>query len=554
MRAPSPLRRVAGTTILSAALLLAIAGPSNGAPSTSPVSPASPRGAAHVSDTFSRADAALRQAAAAARSARAAASAADRSARVAERRAARLRTAAARQAASLSRKRADALARSARIAADRASHAAAVAAGARRPSQGSLPVIPAAALPSVDAVAPVVPLPPPGVLPPLAPEPAPTSMPTSTATATSTAAPSASPPAAPAQPAPTVGVSVLAFGAVGDGAADDTAAVQRALDAARPGVAVVVPAGRVFVHTDVLHVRVPGTVVTGGGVLLATREDRSSVWVEADGVTLDGLTVRTQGTTRRWEAWEQMGLRLAGHSGAVVREVTVEGSAAAGLYVGGADHFLLDHVTVQGTRADGIHLTEGSHDGLVLAPTVVGSGDDGVAVVSYRSDGAPCHDIVVRSPQVLGTTWGRGLSVVGGTDVAFTDVDVQRSDAAAVYLGSEGQPWNTWAPVRVSVTGGRLQDSNTDQRIDHGAVLVLAGGDGAPAPDTVTVRGLSISGTRRTASRSAGVISYGAAPQRVLLDQLAITGGPGDPVNGNTGSYTSTAITKDGRTMPDHRG
>lgn len=547
MRAPSPLRRIAGTTVLSAALLLAIAGPSSGAPSTSPVSPASPRGTAHVSDTFSRADAALRQAAAAARSARAAAAAADRSAHVAERRAGRLRTAAARQAASLSRKRADALARSARIAADRASHASAVAAGARSPSQGTLPVIPAAASPSVDAVAPVVPPPSPRVLPPVTPEPAPTSMPTSTA------APSASSPAAPAPPAPTVGVSVLAFGAVGDGVADDTAAVQRALDAARPGVAVVVPAGRVFVHTDVLHVRVPGTVVTGGGVLLGTREERSSVWVETDGVTLDGLTVRTQGTTRRWEAWEQMGLRLAGHSGAVVRDVTVEGSAAAGLYVGAADHFLLDHVTVRGTRADGIHLTGGSHDGLVLAPTVVGSGDDGVAVVSYRSDGAPCHDIVVRSPQVLGTTWGRGLSVVGGTDVAFTDVDVQRSDAAAVYLGSEGQPWNTWAPVRVSVTGGRLQDSNTDQRIDHGAVLVLGGGDGAPAPDTVTIRGLSISGTRSTASRSAGVISYGAAPQRVLLDQLAITGGPGDPVNGNTGSYTSTAITKDGRTMPDHR-
>jgi len=547
VRAPSPLRRIAGTTVLSAALLLAIAGPSSGAPSTSPVSPASPRGTAHVSDTFSRADAALRQAAAAARSARAAAAAADRSAHVAERRAGRLRTAAARQAASLSRKRADALARSARIAADRASHASAVAAGARSPSQGTLPVIPAAASPSVDAVAPVVPPPSPRVLPPVTPEPAPTSMPTSTA------APSASSPAAPAPPAPTVGVSVLAFGAVGDGVADDTAAVQRALDAARPGVAVVVPAGRVFVHTDVLHVRVPGTVVTGGGVLLGTREERSSVWVETDGVTLDGLTVRTQGTTRRWEAWEQMGLRLAGHSGAVVRDVTVEGSAAAGLYVGAADHFLLDHVTVRGTRADGIHLTGGSHDGLVLAPTVVGSGDDGVAVVSYRSDGAPCHDIVVRSPQVLGTTWGRGLSVVGGTDVAFTDVDVQRSDAAAVYLGSEGQPWNTWAPVRVSVTGGRLQDSNTDQRIDHGAVLVLGGGDGAPAPDTVTIRGLSISGTRSTASRSAGVISYGAAPQRVLLDQLAITGGPGDPVNGNTGSYTSTAITKDGRTMPDHR-
>ena len=44
------------------------------------------------------------------------------------------------------------------------------------------------------------------------------------------------------------GVSVLAFGAVGDGRTDDTVALQRALDSVPVGSALVLPAGRVFAH------------------------------------------------------------------------------------------------------------------------------------------------------------------------------------------------------------------------------------------------------------------------------------------------------------------
>ena len=349
-------------------------------------------------------------------------------------------------------------------------------------------------------------------------------------------------------------VPVEDYGAVGDGVADDTAALQRALDSGGPGTRLVLAAGHTYLHSDVLHLRVPGEKLSGAGTLMATDESRSSVWVEADGVVLDGgMTIATASTTRRWDAWEQMGLRLSGHTGAVVRDVTVSGSAAAGVYVGdGASGFLLQRVTVRGTRADGIHMTGGAHDGRVLAPLVQGSGDDGVAVVSYERDGTPCHDITISRPRVLGTTWGRGVSVVGGTDIAYDHVHVERSSAAAVYIAEEGAPWNTTAPVRVKVLGGTLLQANTDSSVDHGAVVVLAAGDSGPRD--VLVQGLTIVDTRATASRDVGVITYATPPSGVVLRNVWITGGPASGYSGNTpgSAYATLGWWQNGVRLADH--
>lgn len=376
-------------------------------------------------------------------------------------------------------------------------------------------------------------------------------------TAGPTAVPTAGPTAPPSSttPTPPSGTTTRPedFGARGDGSTDDTAALQRAFDASPTGATVVLAAGRTYAHLGVLHLRTAGLHVTGPGTLLATAEATSSVWIEADDVLVDGgLVIRTATTTRRWEAWEQMGLRIVGRSGVVVRSVTVDGSAAAGIYIGnGATAFVLDHVTVQDTRADGIHVTGGANHGTLTSPVVRNSGDDGVAVVSYGRDGTPCHDITVVAPTVLGTTWGRGLSVVGGTRVTETDIDVRDTSAAAVYVASEGAPWFTTAAQQVVVTGGSISGANTDRDVDHGAVLVLSGRTGV-VPADITVQGLRIVGTRSSASRNLGVITYGDAPARVLFAGIAISGGPRSAYQGNTpaSAYRLVGVTHDGVPVP----
>lgn len=344
----------------------------------------------------------------------------------------------------------------------------------------------------------------------------------------------------------------MSYGAVGDGIHDDTAALQQALDAATATNPLMLPAGTVFAHSAVLHVRVPGEVVTGSGTLLGTAEATSSVWVEADDVTLDGPTLAVAHTTRRWGGWEQMGLRVENRTGDVVRNVIVTGSAAAGIYVGGAQHFLLDHDTVTGTRADGIHMTAGAHDGQVVSPVTHNTGDDGIAVVSYSQDGTPCHDITVTGAHVDGTTGGRGMSVVGGAHITYTSFEVDRSAAAGVYVAAEGNPWFTAAPVDVTVTHGLVVGANTDPTIDHGSVLVMSG-ESSVTPTNIAISDLTISDSRASATRDVGVISYGAAPVGVVLSRFTIVGGPPGAYQGNApaGSFHTVDWTQNGRSLPD---
>ncbi len=314
-------------------------------------------------------------------------------------------------------------------------------------------------------------------------------------------------------------ISVLDHGAVGDGETDDTAALQRALDSADAGDAVVLPAGRTFAHDDVLRLRRDGTTLTGGGTLLATDAERSTLWVEADGATVSDVVVEGAGG-ERGGTWDDTGLLLRGTRGVTVEDVVVRDATSAGVFVDGSTAFVLRDVVVEDSRADGIHITGGSSEGLLADPVVRRSGDDGIAVVSYRDVADPVRSITVASPRVETTTWGRGLSVVGGRDVTYTDVFVEGSDAAALYLASE-ENWSTHATTGVSVEGGTVVGANTSEEVDHGAVLVYSGDAARPVSD-VRVTGLTIRDTDERASREVGVL--GAPAEDVVMEDITVEG------------------------------
>lgn len=274
------------------------------------------------------------------------------------------------------------------------------------------------------------------------------------------------------------------FGAVGDGSHDDTAALQMAMASVERGQELVLAEGRIYRHTAVLTMAAPGASLTGTGTLLATREAKSAVYLAARDLVVDGPTFAMSGASRRWDSYAQMKLRLGDFPGITVRHVTIQGSAAAGIYVGGSDDFMLRDVTVRGTQADAIHITGGATQGTVSGARVSDPGDDGIAVVSYRDDGAPVRHISITQSRVRGQSWGRGLAVVGGSDITIRKASVTHSAGACIYVAAE-QEFDTFGVEDVLVDGASLTDCNQQAavraadrpspsrgRIVHGAVMV----------------------------------------------------------------------------------
>ena len=322
-------------------------------------------------------------------------------------------------------------------------------------------------------------------------------------------------------------IDAATFGALGDGKADDTAALQRALDSLQSGDILVIPAGKTYRHSDVLTIHNAGAHLRGPGTLLATDEAKSALSVEADNVIIDGgLELKINQTTRRWDAPAQNKLNLLGHSGAIVRGISIDGAAAAGLFVFGAANYLIEDVTVENTRADGIHNTHGAHHGIIRRAHVRNVGDDGIAVVSYGQDKEWCHDIEIESPRFYGNLWGRGFTVVGGEDITWRDIYAENSNAAALYISVEGEPWNTHPTKRVKVLGGELKNSNLSATVDHGAVLIYNARPNYAIED-VTIENLKIVATNPKASRQVGIlIGKSGGVKNIALNNLAISGGP----------------------------
>lgn len=343
---------------------------------------------------------------------------------------------------------------------------------------------------------------------------------------------------------------VTSFAACNGG--DDTAGIKAALAALRANDVLVIPAGVTCRHSTVLNITTAGVRITGPGTLLATHEAQSAVWMNADNITLDGgLLLKTETTTKRWNTPNQTKLVLyKGRSGGVVRDVTSEGSAGAGIYVYGATNFTLDRVTVLNSRADGIHMSAGAHHGTITNPIVRGAGDDGISVVSYQSTAEPCHDIVVSSPKVYDNTFARGMSIIGGYNVTYSHVYVEGSPSAAVFISSN-TTWNTHATHDVKILSATLVNSNTDPRVPHGAVVVASNTAGGITG--AVLKDITIKTTRVGAPANVQILSYSGSPiTGVSMDRFKITGGPARAFNATTvDGYELTNWVVNGAPIPN---
>ncbi|MGL4576260.1 MAG: glycosyl hydrolase family 28-related protein [Burkholderiaceae bacterium] len=291
---------------------------------------------------------------------------------------------------------------------------------------------------------------------------------------------------------------VTDFGAKPDDGVDDTDAIQRAVDALKPGEWLVFPKG-VLNHSKSIWVRTPGvTLWASDSRLHATNPRDQAVILAADGASIYGFTLSAVTNQRGHAPWES---RIAVFSKVEATEPlkdnvvrgnriiaagapgTPEANSAtsAGIFVYRAKRFLVAENTVQRSLADGIHVTGGASDGRVVANVVRETGDDMIAVVSYLGKGdwtsesaqSVSDDLVSRKQlnlvsnvlisrnDVSGQYWGRGISVVGGRDISIRNNVIERATmAAGVYLARE-VGYMTFGLKNVLVEGNTIRQVQT---------------------------------------------------------------------------------------------
>jgi hypothetical protein len=184
------------------------------------------------------------------------------------------------------------------------------------------------------------------------------------------------------------------------------------------------------------------------------------------------------------------GIWIGDEGGQVTTDFTLEnvtvGAAAPGRGVAGAGFMFnnahrgrIIRAVVRHSLADGIHITNGSSDLTFVEPLSESTGDDGFAVVSYRRHGKLCQRIRVTDG-ISRDSAARGYSVVGGRDVVYERVQVERSSAAGMYLYGE-EAYDTYGVAQCQMIDPILKDCGTGRNLPAGfanAALIIGGREG----------------------------------------------------------------------------
>jgi len=344
--------------------------------------------------------------------------------------------------------------------------------------------------------------------------------------------------------------------ASGDPPGDATTSLQAMFDGLTPGATLKLDP-KTYQHSGVVTITVPNVHIEGNGATLeATNDLTSSVQIRADGVSVSNLNLTAPIGGPRYSANEQHKLYVHG-DGVRLSGITITGSAAAGVFLDGANNFVLDRVTVRDSRADGIHMTMGSSNGQVNNPLTERTGDDGVAVVSYGpqfgSSAGPCSNIVINSPVINGTTYGQGITVRGGNNITYNNIRVSDTSGAGVFLSSEGAPFFTQSTKNVIVAGGSVNNANVTPGNVMGAVAIYGEYPGFATTD-VTLSDLTITNTPPNAERNIAVwVKDGGEVNRITLRNIAVRQQTNVPViysDAPRETYTTTGITLNGAPFP----
>jgi parallel beta-helix repeat protein len=268
-------------------------------------------------------------------------------------------------------------------------------------------------------------------------------------------------------------------------------------------------------------IRLDGVQIVGNGdasVLWSLNWQRAALFLYGNGAGVRSVKLTGVKAPGRQSPWEMTRITLFGASNFVIDNVTIEGSAAAGIQTAqSTNNGRITNNRISDTLADSIHITDKASYITVENNRIRNAGDDGVAVVSYRYDGGLVSHITARNNDIANNRWGRHMSVVGGSDVLYENNLLQNNQAsfACVYIAQEGG-YGTYAARNVTVQRNTLANCGGTST-GHGAVMVFS--DGGEANTNITLARNDVQQTGQS-----GIRVFSPMNQNVTVDSNRVQG------------------------------
>jgi parallel beta-helix repeat protein len=260
-------------------------------------------------------------------------------------------------------------------------------------------------------------------------------------------------------PAPATSISVLSYGAVGNGTTDNQTALQNAFTAAQQqGKSVWIPSG-VFNHSGVLNAN--GIAIQGAGfdaILQATNPDQSAIELQGNAPAISNLKTEVVAPNRSNQP-QAAAIWILKATGASVKNVITRGAASNGIRLDGATYATISSNFVLGTNADGIAATNGASYNTIANNLVYQSADDAYSDDSYNGE-----------PQDLGNKftgnigyhipYGRGFAAAGSAQGVFNGNAINGTTWIGIYAQTDTSS-NTQVTSNWNLQNNLVLNANT---------------------------------------------------------------------------------------------
>jgi hypothetical protein len=369
-------------------------------------------------------------------------------------------------------------------------------------------------------------------------------------------------------------LSVRDHGARGDGRADDTAAIQAAIDAAGPGGIVVVPSGEYLSGTLRLRSRLVLRLEAGATLVasaddahfdahetlpyqtFADRETSDFTFALLRGHSLHQVAIvgpgRIDGNRRSRGGPKPIALKECRH--VTIRDVTIENAPNYNISLLGCDHVEIRGVTIRNGYSDGIDPDCCRH--VRITGCRVESRDDAIVLKASLALGVPrsTEDVLVTDCDLINIRNGLKIGTESSGDVR--DIVFQNCRLSGRGEISDLPPFDAWpfpsAGVSIqNVDGGRLERvvvSNVTMRNVRAPIFVRLGerGWGQSVPRAGTLRDVRLSNVVAVGAEwTSSIMGLPGAPvSDIALSDIRISGkGGGDaslvsrPVPQRKGDY-----------------